>query len=259
MTMMARSIGIPARLAVGFLPGDRTSDTVFEVTGRTRTLGPSSTSRTKGGCASSPRRRPGRFGAAWADLCSRRPTFRRPTTVARSPWTPRHRPLRPAPPRARTAPARARGRRRRASTQRAWIIGGSTLVVVLALAALGWFVARRRADDGAVPDVESTWADLTSQLDALEIRWPTSATLRSVPALVVGQVVTRTGRQLSVSPTEALLALASAVEAERYARTWSSPGPDDLAELLDTVVAGVREELSDRPARDDDPSVLPVG
>ena len=56
MVMMARAKGIPARMALGFLPGTQERRASTPCARRTRTRGPSCTSRAPAGCGSSPRR-----------------------------------------------------------------------------------------------------------------------------------------------------------------------------------------------------------
>ncbi|MFD6092260.1 transglutaminaseTgpA domain-containing protein [Oerskovia sp. NPDC060338] len=262
MTMMARSIGIPARMAVGFLPGERTSDNLFEVTGKDSHAWPELYFPGQGWV---------RFEPTPAVQAGAVPSWADPLLAANNapaPADPGEVPTNAATPNAPNTTAPTTGPAPDLSSgtgntqdgmQRTWIIGASALAVLLALSALAWLIVRRRSEPVSTPDVESTWAELTERLGDLDIRWPASATLRNVPALVVAQVVARTGRQLPVSTTDALVTLTSAVEAERYARTWQSPGAETLTSLLEQVVTGVREGLSDRPAHVDGPSALPVG
>jgi hypothetical protein len=83
--------------------------------------------------------------------------------------------------------------------------------------------------------------------------------LRKVPFAVAAQVTAQTGRPLPEAVVDALVSLSAAVEAGRYARTPSPLPSPTLAALRTQVVEGVRNELSDRPARADGPTALPVG
>ena len=262
MTMMARSIGIPARMAVGFLPGERTSDNLFEVTGKDSHAWPELYFPGQGWVRFEPT--PAVQAGpvpSWADpllASNNAPAPADPGDVPTNAATP-NAPITTAPTTGPAPDVNGGTGAAQEGGQRTWIIGGSALVVLLVLSALAWLNARRRTAPDPTPDVESTWAELTEQLADLDIRWPASATLRNVPALVVAQVVARTGRQLPVATTDALVTLTSAVEAQRYARTWQPPAPETLTSLLEQVVSGVREGLSDRPAHVDGPSALPVG
>ncbi|MFE4464147.1 transglutaminaseTgpA domain-containing protein [Oerskovia sp. NPDC056781] len=262
MTMMARTVGIPARLAVGFLPGERASDNVFQVTGKDSHAWPELYFPGQGWVRFEPT--PAVQAGpvpAWADPLLG-PASDDSTPVPGDAATSQAGPNATPGAVQSTAPAPGVGSGSlgdEASSGRGWSMGLIALVAVLVLSGLGWLVARRRGGASAEPDVESTWTDLVRQLDDLGISWHGSVTLRQVPAVVAAQVAERTGRHLPDATTDALVALATEVELERYARTWSPPPPGDLAALRDKVVAGVRDELSDRPARVDGPNALPVG
>lgn len=262
MTMMARAVGIPARLAVGFLPGERSGDNVFQVTGKDSHAWPELYFPGQGWVRFEPT--PAVQAGpvpAWADPLLG-PSSDGSTEVPGDAETSQAGPAATPGAVQSTAPAPGAGSGSlgdEASSGRGWGMGLIALVVVLVLSALGWLLARRRGGSSAEPDVESTWTDLVRQLGDLGISWHDSVTLRRVPAVVAAQVAERTGRHLPDTTTDALVALAAEVELERYARTWSPPPPGDLAALRDTVVAGVRDELSDRPAHVGGPNALPVG
>ncbi|MHA7134931.1 transglutaminase family protein [Oerskovia turbata] len=262
MTMMARTLGIPARLGVGFLPGERTSDGVYQVTGKDSHAWPELYFPGAGWVRFEPT--PAIQAGpvpSWADPLLGAPGSGQdaapedvPTNQAQPNAAPETTPS--------TAPAPGVGPgavETEDSAGRGWVMGGIAAGVVLVLAALAWVFARRRTPVVREPDVESTWSDLVHELAALGIRWPESTTLRAIPATVASQVTERTGRPLPESSGDALVTLTSTVEAERYARTWSPVAPHELATLRAAVVEGVRDELSDRPARADGPTALPVG
>lgn len=262
MTMMARSVGIPARLAVGFLPGERTSDNVYQVTGKDSHAWPELYFPGQGWVRFEPT--PAVQAGpvpSWADPLLG-PSGDDSTSVPDDVPTSQVGPDATAGTGQTTAPAPGAGSGQedgQATSGGGWGAGIITLVVVLVLSVVGWVAVRRRGGSTPELDVESTWADLVRQLDDLGVRWQASVTLRQVPAVVASQVAQRTGRHLPDTTVDALVALAAEVESERYARTWSPPPPNDLAALRDQVVAGVREELNDRPARVDGPNALPVG
>jgi len=93
------------------------------------------------------------------------------------------------------------------------------------------------------------------------VRWPSSTTPRRVPAVVVAALQGRRGVDAGDEDVaEALTALASALESERYApRPRETVTPEHLQALVDAAVEGIERSLSDRPARADGPSALRVG
>jgi hypothetical protein len=141
------------------------------------------------------------------------------------------------------------------------LVVGVALLVAVAVGGALWLALRRRSETQSLRDAEDAWAELTDRLGALDVRWPTSTTPRRVPAAVVAALQDRRGQHpRDEDVAEALAGLASALEAERYApepRTVTRT--DRLQELVDAAVDAVTESLSDRPARADGPSALPVG
>jgi transglutaminase-like putative cysteine protease len=262
MTMMARTLGIPARLGVGFLPGERTGAGVYQVTGKDSHAWPELYFPGAGWVRFEPT--PAIQAGpvpSWADPLLGAPGSGQsaapedvPTNQAQPNAAPETTPSAAPAPGAGPGAVEAED-----SAGRGWLMGGIAAGVVLVLAALAWVFARRRTPVVREPDVESTWSDLVRELAALGIRWPESTTLRAIPATVAAQVTERTGRPLPESSGDALATLTSTVEAERYARTWSPVAPHELATLRTAVVEGVRDELSGRPAHADGPTALPVG
>ncbi len=261
MTMMARTLGIPARLGVGFLPGSASTTRAGRSRGGTPTRGPSCTSRARAGCGSS--RRP-----------HSRPARRRGGRP-RSPSPPAVRPTRERPD-ARRHHRRAVGgadagtHRPRERRHDGWFAGGLHLVaarrgvallVAAVLAAGLWFVLRRRSETETLRDAEDAWDELVARLGALDVRWPSSTTPRRVPVVVVATLQERRGVDAGDEDVaEALTALASALESERYApRPRETVAPERLQALVDVAVEGIERSLSDRPARADGPSALRVG
>lgn len=102
MAAMARTLGIPARVAVGFTPAPRSPTAATRWASRTPTRGPSCTSRGSAGPASSPPRPGARCPATPRTPRRRTPAAPRPTcrrgAAARHPARVRA-PRRPAPPR----------------------------------------------------------------------------------------------------------------------------------------------------------------
>lgn len=262
MTMMARTLGIPARLGVGFLPGERVDDTGFQVTGRDSHAWPELYFPGQGWV---------RFEPTPAQQTGPTPQYATPVAVTPGgPGDPGNVPTpgattaapSPSASEAPTAPGttgRPAGAQEEATP---WtVVAGVALLVVVVLGAAAWLVLRRRSESSSLRDAEDAWAELRSRLDALDVRWPSSTTPRNVPAAVVAALRDRRGvHPLDDDVAEAVADLASALEVERYA-----PHPravvraERLEERVGTAVGLVEESLSDRPAPADGPSALPVG
>ncbi|MFF8344289.1 transglutaminaseTgpA domain-containing protein [Cellulosimicrobium funkei] len=262
MTMMARTLGIPARLGVGFLPGERVDDSSYKVTGRDSHAWPELYFPGQGWV---------RFEPTPAQQTG--PTPRWATPVAVTPGGPADpgnvptpdattaapsAPVTPAP----TAPGAGGTTGGTQEDSTSWpLVVGVALLVAAALAAGLWFVLRRRTEAESLRDAEDAWAELVARLGALEVRWPSSTTPRRVPAVVVATLQARRGADAGDEDlAETLTALASALEAERYApRPRETVTPERLQALVDAAVEGIERSLSDRPARADGPSALRAG
>lgn len=262
MTMMARTLGIPARLGVGFLPGERVDDSSWQVTGRDSHAWPELYFPGQGWV---------RFEPTPAQQTG--PTPRWATPVAVTPGGPADPGNVPTPGATTAAPSAAptpaptdpgsggtTGGSREDSTS--WpLVGGVALLVAAVLAAGLWFVLRRRSETETLRDAEDAWDELVARLGALDVRWPSSTTPRRVPVVVVATLQERRGVDAGDEDVaEALTALASALESERYApRPRETVAPERLQALVDVAVEGIERSLSDRPARADGPSALRVG
>lgn len=262
MTMMARTLGIPARLGVGFLPGERVDDSSFQVTGRDSHAWPELWFPGQGWV---------RFEPTPAQQTG--PTPRWATPVAVTPGGPGDpgnvptpgattaAPSAPASP-VPTAPGTGGPTGGAQDDGAPWLlVVGVALLVAIAVGGALWLALRRRSETQSLRDAEDAWAELTDRLGALDVRWPTSTTPRRVPAAVVAALQARRGQHArDEDVAEAVSGLASALEAERYTpEPQTVARPDRLQELVDSAVEAVEESLSDRPARADGPSALPVG
>ncbi|KFD43049.1 hypothetical protein IU11_15095 [Cellulosimicrobium sp. MM] len=262
MTMMARTLGIPARLGVGFLPGERVDDSSYKVTGRDSHAWPELYFPGQGWV---------RFEPTPAQQTG--PTPRWATPVAVTPGGPADpgnvptpgattaAPSAPATP-APTAPGAGGTTGGTQEDSTSWpLLVGVALLVAAVLAAGLWFVLRRRTEAESLRDAEDAWAELVARLGALDVRWPSSTTPRRVPAVVVATLQARRGTDAGDEDlAETLTALAAALEAERYApRPRETATPERLQALVDAAVEGIERSLSDRPARADGPSALRVG
>lgn len=262
MTMMARTLGIPARLGVGFLPGERVDDSSFQVTGRDSHAWPELWFPGQGWV---------RFEPTPAQQTG--PTPRWATPVAVTPGGPGDLGNVPTPGATTAAPSVTPGTAPTNTGTTGTVDGaqdegapwplvvGVALLVALALGGALWLVLRRRTEPEALRDAEDAWGELAERLGALDVRWPASTTPRRVPTVVVASLQSRRGQHpLDEDVAEAIAGLASALEIERYAPEPRTVTPADrLQELVDTAVDGAESSLSDRPARADGPSALPVG
>lgn len=262
MTMMARTLGIPARLGVGFLPGERVDESSYQVTGRDSHAWPELYFPGQGWV---------RFEPTPAQQTGPTPTWATPVAVTPggpadpgnvpTPGATTAAPSGPATPTP-TAPGAGGTTDGTQEDSTTWpLVVGVALLVAAVLAAGLWFVLRRRTEAESLRDAEDAWAELVARLGALDVRWPSSTTPRRVPAVVVATLQARRGADAGDEDlAETLTALASALERERYApRPRETVSPERLQALVDAVVEGIERSLSDRPARADGPSALRVG
>jgi transglutaminase-like putative cysteine protease len=258
MTMMARTLGIPARLGVGFLPGQRGGGGEYEVTGRDSHAWPELYFPALGWV---------RFEPTPAQQTGPAPRWATPTGSTATPGfpvpgdalTPGAEPTPSAP--VAPAPTLEGGGTTSASSDGAgtpWLLAAALAVVLVLGGAAAWLVLRRRTLVHTLRDAEDAWRELTRRLAALDVVWPASTTPRSVPGIVATTVRARSGTELADDTVDAVVRLCTALETERYARGGLAE-PARYRDLVDSAVSGIERSLSDRPARDDDPSALRVG
>jgi transglutaminase-like putative cysteine protease len=234
MTVMARMVGIPARLGVGFLPGSISSDGTYQVTGADAHAWPELYFPGTGWV---------RFEPTPAVQTGPPPSWSNPfradpgaspTTEAQQPTTaPSSTPGATPTTGAGTtpdAPGTVGG-----TGSGPWIAVGVALLVA---AALGLLVLRRRPATALTP--ETAWRRLRSRLRRADITWSDAHTPRQAAALVRQQVRTARGTPLGATADAALTALAAAVEGARYA---PRPAPVD-AEVLQRWVGEVLTDVS---------------
>ncbi|WP_265523327.1 DUF3488 and transglutaminase-like domain-containing protein [Oerskovia flava] len=260
MTVMARSLGIPARVGVGFLPGQRTSDTTFQVTGRDSHAWPELYFPGEGWVRFEPT--PAQQSGPvprWADPVVAGDGEQQgqmpdevPTAGAAEEPAPEEEPAATAPT------TQVGGQAGSGLPGWAWL-GAAGAVLALVLGGAAWLLRRRGPTEAGVRDAESAWEDLAARLGEVGVSWPVSVTPRRAPQEIVGQVRVRTGRPVPEEAVEALATLAQALENQRYARRSTPTDAAGLDELVETAVAVVDDELSGRPARVADPSALPAG
>jgi transglutaminase-like putative cysteine protease len=250
MVVMMRSLGVPARMAVGFLPGTRRDDGAYEV---------------RGGDAH-----------AWPEVFFPEVGWVRfePTPSAQTGATPIYAnpesdeiPVpqsvldaaqngQPAPVPS-GAPEQGQGRPEESdangsASDIAWPILIAAVTVALAMLAAGlWLMLRRRralAALGEGPD--AAWAWLYSQLPE-ELAWPLSATPHEAAEHVTTSLE-RLGSPLPSRAADALAAIVNAVSDHRYAPQGTSATEAQLRELAAVVIAAALEALeaaTGRPAR----------
>ncbi|MBD3778658.1 MAG: DUF4129 domain-containing protein, partial [Micrococcales bacterium] len=124
-------------------------------------------------------------------------------------------------------------------------------LVLVAAGVLGGIALRRRQQQGSRLTPEAAWRRLRDRLRRAGVGWSDAHTPRQAAAAVRDQVVERRGRPLSPEAEQALAALATAVERERYAPEPGLPAPAELqawlAEVLTDVSTGSRPEAPGDP------------
>lgn len=225
MAVMARDLGIPARVGIGFLPGKRAADGTVTVTADRAHAWPElwfaqagwvrfePTPATQSGL-------PPRYADPFANSAAPTPT---PTDEV----LPTQRPSQATPS---TRPATATGG---AGTDRSplalWaVVAGATLTaggVVLVL------VRRRRRTDLWGP--EEAWTALRLAAEQADVRWPVGATPRQAGAVLCERFGAGT------TASRAVARLVTLVEAHRYAPSPTPVEPDELRLLVDQAVAAL--------------------
>jgi transglutaminase-like putative cysteine protease len=249
MVMMARTLGIPARIAVGFLPGPAAGDS-YTVSGKQVHAWPELYFEGAGWVRFEPT--PAiQTGAAptWTDPANApAPTASPSSEKNNSPATPL--------PTATSGPVsnRAGGATSTGAAPWWWILGAG---VLLSIVGSGVIVQRLRTRSPEL-DPERAWVRLRRRLAKAGVRWEDSSTPRAVVEIVRDQVLVASGMNLDAEADAALVTLARAVEDLRYAPVPRARRGDELEPLLQTVIAAVTRAVTARPARADDPSGPPT-
>ncbi|HEX5533670.1 MAG TPA: DUF3488 and transglutaminase-like domain-containing protein [Actinomycetales bacterium] len=241
MAVMARSLGIPARVAVGFLPGQQQEDGTFRVSLRDAHAWPELYFAGAGWIRfePTPATRTGALPSWAAPLPADSPDqgTSSPTTSSSAAANPRQQ-------------ERDGGSSGTAGTSLGdvlrtipWRLVGATALVLVVLASplvTSLVVRRRRWRAARTPAeyAEAAWTTLSEKVSDLGIGWPRSATPR--------QIEQRFGDGLGEDGRQALHRLARAVEQGRYARTQSLEPADRLRRDVAQVVKGIEEN---RPPR----------
>lgn len=235
MAMMAREVGIPSRVAVGFLPGKKVEDNTWEVSIRDMHAWPELFFAGYGWV---------RFEPTPASVTGSAPSW----TVPQSDGSTSEESLSPseAPSSDASAPSQAPSAGPSAGPTDlgsgsgfAWgqtLIGaGIALVVLLVLAAPATIRFRRRSarlsGEGAPEDVvEDVWAELRDSVIDYGGTWPDGSP-RSIGSTV--------GRRLDQPESDALGRVAVLVERGRYARSLDQTGLEELPEVTQQIRRGL--------------------
>lgn len=245
MVVMARSLGIPARLAVGYLPGDRTGETSWQITGQDSHAWPEIYFPGTGWV---------RFEPTPAQQTGSPPEYTMPRVQGGPAAVPTADDLRgrqPSPGSTPTDDASPTASTAVAATPvvdtglPAWVwITSGTLIVVITGGLVLLLLRRRR--DAQELDPELAWQQVLAALASEGVRLPPATTLRRAPEAIASAMTARTGHDLPAEVVEDLAALAGAAESSRYARTPRVPEPQELERLTGAVTAGLGESLGSR-------------
>ncbi|MEZ0449454.1 transglutaminase TgpA family protein [Cellulomonas sp. ICMP 17802] len=247
MTIMARTLGIPARVGVGFLPGQSDRNGAYVVTGHESHAWPELFFEGYGWVRFEPT--PAVQSGSppqWSD------PFRGVSAPAGQPddVLPTSRPA----PSTSSAPGGQSNNGSSADAGRGWLPVAITVAIVLAVASFGLAVVRRRTRFLADLTPERAWLRARRKLAARGVTWSDSETPRTVVLSVQEQLRQASGSSLTGEHEAALESLARTVERERYAPQQPDVSPAVLAGWVDQMMSGVETLLSDRSRRGAVPS-----
>ncbi|HZL02484.1 MAG TPA: DUF3488 and transglutaminase-like domain-containing protein [Cellulomonas sp.] len=252
MAVMARSLGIPARLGVGFLPGVADDAGVYTVTGRLSHTWPElyfpqvgwvRFEPTPAVQSGSPPR--------WSDpfvFSTAAPNADEISNGAAGPVT-------AGASAGATAPTS--GVQTGESTSRLPLAVGAGLLLVLAVG--GLVLARRRSSRETPMDPEVAWGRLRERLAAAAIEWSDARTPRQCVEVIQARVIELRTAPLSEPADAALVQLADALEQFRYAPAPPAPTPAELESWIAAVLTDVTSPVSDLRSPDASASALRGG
>lgn len=257
MAIMARTLGIPTRVAVGFLPGTPVLEgdhLTYVVSGKLSHAWPELYFSGYGWV---------RFEPTPAEQSGQPPVWSDPLAgLAGGQANPGSDPRlghMGADPGATVNPGQASGGGigGAISGHGPWLPSGVGLALAALVAAATLLVVRRRRRPAELT-CERAWHHLRRALSrTASITWSDATTPRAAVRTVQERLAERTGRGLDGPALEALTKLAAAVEQERYA---PRPRPTTSAELhhwLGTVRHAVEQQVNDRSRPDGGPTALP--
>jgi len=238
MAMMARTLDIPSRVGVGFLPGQRTDDGTYVVTGRLAHAWPELYFDGLGWV---------RFEPTPASQSGPPPVWADPFTGISAPGSmPDEFPANQGgavPSGAATAPTGLPQGVDGEPTSWVPLALSTGLVLLVAGGALAAaMVVRRRRQRVTTP--EHAWSTMRRELARADVRWSDAVSPRGAVRQVQRVLTTRTGRGLEGPPREALERLARVVEQTRYAPVAAAHAPEELDGWVQEVRDGVRTVLA---------------
>jgi transglutaminase-like putative cysteine protease len=252
MAVMARALGIPARLGVGFLPGVANDDGVYTVTGRLSHTWPELYFPGVGWV---------RFEPTPAVQAGSPPRWSDPFVFSTAAPNPSDIPNDAAGPvtagASAAATASASGAGSDEPTPRLPFAVGAGLVLVLAVG--GLVLARRRSSRETPMDPEVAWGRLRERLAATAIDWSDARTPRQCVEVIRARVIELRTVPLSDPADAALVQLADALENFRYAPTPPAATPAELESWIAAVLTDVTSPVSDLPRPDASASALRGG
>lgn len=233
MTMMARLLGIPARIGVGFLPGVPNRDREYVVTGRQSHAWPELYFAGAGWV---------RFEPTPAVQTGLPPRWSDPLALLTGTAEEREVPAVPtgaasqAPvPGTTTAP----GATPEDEGFPLAIVAAGAVLLLTSATAVAVVLRRRRAARAAELDPEQAWERLRARLEPAGAGWSSATTPRQAVDVVRTRVAEAHGAALDAAAEAALRSLARAVESERYAPTPVEVSADELETWVAQVLGGV--------------------
>lgn len=243
MMVMARSLDIPARIGIGWLPGRPDGQGGYRVTGQDSHAWPEIYFPTVGWV---------RFEPTPQVQTGPLPSYANPGVGSAPSASPTPTRANEVPTQQPTQNAQQSDPGSTADTTTGSNVSDQTLpgwawavAVIIGLGVLGgaaWLLLRRRSE-AEVLDPERAWSRVLAHLAEQDVRLGPSITLRRAPAFIADEVRTRTGAPLPDDVAERLTALADATEEERYARHSTPPTPEELEELTTAITTDLTTAL----------------
>ncbi len=246
MMVMLRSLDIPTRLAVGFLPGDAIDESTYVITGGDAHAWPE---------VYFPERGWVRFEPTPSIQTGAPPTWANPS-VNQVPvpgvlpdggqFSTPDDALTDLP-----SDSEPTGSAVSAPVLPVWaIVALASLVVLAALGGMYWWLKKSKYARTRADGPEAAWSRLARRIG--DLAWPSSLTPFEARRHVESGIERLAGRPLSEAPAAALRSLAHAVSLDRYGPFGIEVTQIDLDAWVDQVVAEAvraRTETTDRPAR----------
>ncbi|HEY0119279.1 MAG TPA: DUF3488 and transglutaminase-like domain-containing protein [Cellulomonas sp.] len=254
MAIMARTLGIPTRVAVGFLPGNAVQDGdhfTYVVSGKLAHAWPELYFQGFGWV---------RFEPTPAQQTGQPPVWSDPLANQGGSSTVPDDALKPgqdAPTPGAVAGTTPSGPSAGVDGRGPWLPIAAAVLLVAFAGAAAYAVARRRRRPVELTS-ERAWHQLRRALDRrASVSWSDATTPRAAVRVVQARLTEQTGSGLDGPALDALTRLASAVEQERYAPRPAPTTPAELHRWLTVVRRAVEQKVSGPSRRADAPSALP--